>query len=139
MTTHGAPALRPVDFEAMRPGADVLIVRDMELSAHIGAHRHEHGTAQRIRITMAAAVDPPREPLADNPRHVVSYESFVEAARALLTDGHILLVETLAERLASAMLSNRRVRAVRIRVEKLDVYPDCGAVGVEVERARLQD
>ena len=137
MTTREAPALRPVDFEAMRPGADILIVRDLALDAHIGAHGHEHGAAQRIRITIAAAVEPPHDPLADNPRQVVSYEAFVDAARALLTDGHILLVETLAERLAGAVLANRRVRAARIRVEKLDVYADCGAVGVEIERARL--
>ena len=136
MTMREIPALRPVDFESIRPGADVLIVRDMNLNAHIGAHRHERGAAQRIRVTVAAAVDPPRDPLADNPRHVVSYDAFVDAARALMTDGHILLVETLAERLAGAILANRRVRAVRIRIEKLDVFADCGAVGVEIDRAR---
>ena len=136
MTDREVPALHPVDFEAHRTGADVLFVRDMDLDAHIGAHGHEHGAAQRIRINLAAAVDPPRDPLADNPRSVVSYEPFVEAARALLTEGHILLVETLAERLAGMVLANPRVRAVRIRVEKLDVFADCASVGVEVERAR---
>ncbi|NBC34385.1 MAG: FolB domain-containing protein [Alphaproteobacteria bacterium] len=136
MTTREVPALRPVDFDAVRPGADVLLVRDMVFDAHIGAHGHEHGQAQRIRINIAAAVDPPRDPLADNPRKVVSYEAFVEAAADLLADGHIMLVETLAERLAGAALANHRVRAVRIRIEKLDVYAHCAAVGVEVERAR---
>lgn len=136
MTSREVPALRPVDFDAMRPGADVLLVRDMLLDAHIGAHGHEHGAPQRIRINVTAAVDPPRDPLADNPRKVVSYEAFVDAAEELLSEGHIMLVETLAERLAGMALANRRVRAVRIRIEKLDIYDHCAAVGVEVERGR---
>jgi 7,8-dihydroneopterin aldolase/epimerase/oxygenase len=43
-------------------------------------------------------------------------------------------VETLAERIAALCLSDRRVRVARVRVEKLDVFPDATSVGVEIER-----
>jgi len=43
-------------------------------------------------------------------------------------------VETLAERIAALCLDDARVRSVRIRVEKLDVFPDATSVGVEIER-----
>jgi dihydroneopterin aldolase len=46
----------------------------------------------------------------------------------------VQLVETLAERLCEACLEDKRVVSARVRVEKLDVFPDATSVGVEVER-----
>jgi dihydroneopterin aldolase len=57
--------------------------------------------------------------------------------RRIVGHDHVNLVETLAERLAEACLLDPRVCIARIRVEKLDVFPDIGSAGVEVERRRL--
>ncbi len=113
-----------------------LLIRDLVLEAEIGVHDHEHGRAQRVRLNLDLWVDPPPEPMSDDIQQVVSYSRFVAMARALVGEGHVNLVETLAERLAARCLAHRRVQRVRVRVEKLDVYPDVGAVGVEVERSR---
>ena len=56
--------------------------------------------------------------------------------RSVVGAGHVMLVETLAERLAEACLVDERVELVRIRVEKLDVFDDLASVGVEIERRR---
>ena len=51
-------------------------------------------------------------------------------------DGYkgMLLVETLAERIAAGVLADNRVKVVRVRIEKLDVFEEIEAVGVEIER-----
>jgi dihydroneopterin aldolase len=135
MTDHPLPALRRADFEAERRGADVLVVRGLELRAEIGVHAHEHGGSQRLRLDVEAAVDPPRDPMADDVRQVVSYERFVDAAKGLAAGPRVVLLEYFAERLAAIILINRRVRVVRLRIEKPDIYPDCEGVGVVIERA----
>jgi dihydroneopterin aldolase len=38
--------------------------------------------------------------------------------------------------LAALLLQHPAVRAVRVATEKLDVYPDCESVGVEVFRIK---
>jgi dihydroneopterin aldolase len=48
------------------------------------------------------------------------------------------LVETLAERAAALCLADPAALSVRLRVEKLDVYPDAASVGVEIVRARAK-
>ena len=48
--------------------------------------------------------------------------------------GEALAVETLAERIAEQCLADPRVQLARVRVEKLDVFPDAASVGVEIER-----
>ena len=65
-------------------------------------------------------------------------EKVAERVRILVAAGHVRLVETLAERIAEACLTDRRVHLARIRVEKLDIFADATSAGVEIER-RQQD
>jgi 7,8-dihydroneopterin aldolase/epimerase/oxygenase len=61
----------------------------------------------------------------------------VEGIRRILGEGHINLVETLAERIAAQCLDDHRIVGAKVRVEKLDVMPEASAVGVEIERQRV--
>jgi 7,8-dihydroneopterin aldolase/epimerase/oxygenase len=118
-----------------------MFIRDLVLAASIGVHAHERGAAQRVRINVELAViDDAVQHLsraavgADDLARVVDYEAIVNRIRALTISGHVQLVETLAERLAETCLLDARVRRVLVRVEKLDVFADAAAVGVEIER-----
>ena len=53
--------------------------------------------------------------------------------------GHIHLQETLCDSIAAHLLAHDAVRAVRVRTEKPDAYPDCDAVGVEVFRIKDEE
>ena len=66
----------------------------------------------------------------------MDYGVVADQIRAMVATGHVNLVETLAERIADICLSDIRVEAARIRVEKLDILPDAESVGVEIERTR---
>jgi len=86
----------------------------------------------RINLDMEVTEEGPVD--TDRLAEVVNYEEVVESVRALVAGGHINLVETLAEKIAGLCLSDKRVRSVRVRVEKLDVFADAASVGVEIKR-----
>ncbi|WP_428487697.1 dihydroneopterin aldolase [Rhodopila sp.] len=118
-----------------------VFLRDMVLPASIGIYPHEHVAAQRIRINIDLGVDDEAviAGLAVGPdelARVVDYEKIASAVRVLVSAGHVRLVETLAERIAQSCLLDPRVRTARIRVEKLDVFPDSISAGTEIERSR---
>ena len=117
------------------PGIRHVFIRDMIMHAAIGVYAHEHGAMQRVRlnIDLAVAEDGLTE---DCLSRVVDYEAIVVAVRGIVSAGHVVLVETLAERIAMASLADERVINARVRVEKLDVFADMTSVGVEVERRR---
>ena len=123
-----------------RPASDLaprirqVFVRDLVVPCSIGAYRHERSAPQRVRVNVNLSVVEGDGPLDDQLAHVVSYEKIVEGVRRVAQSGHINLVETLAERIADLSLSDPRVRSVRVRVEKLDVFPDAASVGIEIER-----
>jgi dihydroneopterin aldolase len=120
-----------------------VFVRDLVLQARIGAYAHERDAPQPVRINIDLGVhDDVAAPMSragvgkDELSRVVDYGKVAAAARAIVAQGHVMLVETLAERIAEAAFADPRVRQVRVRVEKLAALHDAAAVGVEIERRR---
>ncbi len=101
-------------------------VRDLVMDASIGVYAHERRKLQRIRLNLDLDVIAPG----------VTGEDMAAVARDVVTQGHVTLVETLAERIAERCLADARITSAKVRVEKLDVFPDAASVGVEIERAR---
>jgi dihydroneopterin aldolase len=127
----------------LSPPARKMFIRDLVLAASIGVHPHEQRALQRVRINLdLTIVDPAPANLSrpavgrDDLSRVVDYEAIVNRVRAIVAAGHVQLVETLAERLSETCLADPRVAFARVRVEKLDVFPDAASAGVEIERRR---
>ena len=123
-------------------GIRSVFLRDLVLPASIGIYPHEHDAKQRIRININLGVDDEtaRAGLvvgADELSRVVDYEKIAQRIRSIVGSGHTRLVETLAERIAEACLTDPRVRTARVRLEKLDVFEDAASAGVEIERRRI--
>ncbi|MRG72257.1 dihydroneopterin aldolase [Alphaproteobacteria bacterium HT1-32] len=111
-----------------------VFIRDLVVTCDIGVHPHEHGNPQRVRLNLDLAVREIEAPLHDDLDNVVCYEEIVNRVTGLVLDGHVNLVETLAERIAASCLKDPRVRIARVRVEKLDVFENAASVGIEIER-----
>jgi len=124
----------PLSTEPAIGGTRLVFIRDLILPALIGVHLHEQDGRQRVRINLDMEVTEEGPVDTDRLAEVVNYEEVVESVRALVAGGHINLVETLAEKIAGLCLSDKRVRSVRVRVEKLDVFADAASVGVEIKR-----
>jgi len=112
-----------------------VFIRNLELPAQIGVYHHEVGKMQPVRINVDLAVEDALE-LGDSLAKVVDYGVIEGKIRTILAEGHLNLVETLAERIASACFEDARVKTARIRVEKLHALSAAESAGVEIERTR---
>ncbi len=128
--------VQPLRLADAARGARHVFVRDLELEVEIGVHRHERRRSQLVRINIDLTVAEGRTPIDDRLENVVDYETIVQGVKTIVAAGHINLVETLAERVAGLCLSDARVEAARVRIEKLNVLPEAASVGVEIERVR---
>ncbi len=116
-----------------RSQTDRVFLRDLVLKISIGAYAHERGKPQRVRFSVDALVRRGTGPSQDM-RDVFSYDIIGDGIRMLVDAGHVVLVETLAERIAALLLAHSRVVQVTVTVEKLDLA--AGIAGVTVERTR---
>jgi dihydroneopterin aldolase len=134
MAPKQRPVIEPLRIADAAEGLRHVFVRDLVLECAIGVHAHEKGRTQRVRINVDLGVSEQEQSLNDRLENVVCYENVVKRIRAIVADGHINLVETLAERIASLCLQDPQCRSARVRIEKLDVFADAASVGVEIER-----
>lgn len=127
-----AIAAFPITEGARREGLTVF-VRGLRIEAGIGVYDHEHGRLQTLIIDVTLDLGAqPVERLSDT----VNYETIAEAARAIVAEGHVGLVETFAERLALDCLKDSRIRRVTVRIEKPGALQSVDAAGCELIYSR---
>jgi dihydroneopterin aldolase len=111
-----------------------VFVRALRVEAEIGLNAHEQGRRQTLIVDVE--LDLTGEPWRSI-HQTVNYEKVVAHARALADEGHVLLVETFAWRLARACLREEGVTRARVRVEKpLALAPSAEGAGAEVVAER---
>lgn len=110
------------------------ILDDLDVPMRLGIHPHE-AEPQRVRLSIRMTVGYERAPSADRIEEVLDYDFVREGVLAMATGPGFALQETLVDAVAALCLRDERVREVRVRSMKLDVYPDA-AVGCEVVRSR---
>ncbi len=122
-----------INYASDQRGLRHIFIRDLCLSAMIGIHPHERQAPQNIVINVNVAV----HETGDVITHIddtVCYEQLTVKIEKRLAQGHIDLVETLADHIAADILADPRILMARIRIEKPDAIAAAGAVGIEIER-----
>ena len=134
MTTSKLNVVHPLPIADAHRAVRHVFIHDLVLACSIGVHGHERQSDQRVRINLDLAVQEDDLSLNDDLENVVCYENIADRIRAIVGQGHVKLVETLAEKIAGVCLNDKRIRSLSVRVEKLDVFADAASAGVEIER-----
>jgi dihydroneopterin aldolase len=114
-------------------GRDCIFLKDWIIDCNIGVYAEEKGVTQKIRLSVDAYLAPAVRAAGDEMDTVPSYTDIIDAVTDITGAGHINLIETLAEAIAERGLSDPRIEAMRIRIEKLERGP---VRGVELYRTR---
>ncbi|KQS01485.1 dihydroneopterin aldolase [Sphingomonas sp. Leaf357] len=110
------------------------ILDSLAVMIRLGIHPYEV-EPQRVIIWVEMTVDYP-EPLGqDAIEQVLDYDFVREGILGLAAERRFALQETLCETIAALCLADTRVRQVRVRTMKADVYPDA-RIGCEISRKR---
>ena len=115
-------------------GTRHVFVSNLEVLTIIGVHDAEKRAPQRVVVTVDLNVRETGPTRTDRLVVVLDYAEVVRLVERLTRQGHVNLLETLAERIAEGCLADSRVLAVRVRLEKPDVIPNARSVGIEIER-----
>jgi 7,8-dihydroneopterin aldolase/epimerase/oxygenase len=115
----------------LMPKSVRIFVDKLEVEADIGFHEFEVGAPQRLLVSVEVWLDDLEPPAADDPDLAWDYDFVREQVIELAAARRYNLQETLAHAIYLRLAAMRRVRALRVRTTKPDVYPDTAGVGVE--------
>ncbi len=135
MTSDAKPAPPSPDREAGEP--DRITISGLCVQAFVGVHDFERTRRQSVVFDIEAETVLGYAETVRSTGAYVSYADIVQHIEALAaSDEHIELLETLAESVATFVLSNALVAAVKVSVQKPDIFDNADRVGVVIHRRR---
>src|SRR5687767_1669513 len=100
--------------------SDRIELRGLHANALVGVLPHERADRQPIEVDLDVEVDLAAAGTSDDLGDTVDYAELCARVDGVATAGHVSLLETLAERMAAAVLdADARVDAVTVAVRKL--------------------
>lgn len=116
--------------------ADMIRLLGMKFFGRHGVFKEEQVLGQRFEVDAEFRVDLAAAGKSDDLRETVNYAEVYDRIKQVMETEVFQLIETCAERIAAEILSNDRVKRVRVRVRKPHVALGgiLDAVEVEIER-----
>ena len=119
--------------------SDRIEVRGMRFDGRHGVLPSELEEAQPFEVDVVLELSLAAAGRADNLARTVDYGAVFDHARGVVEGPHAALLETLAERIAAAVLAGHaQVAAVTVRVRKMrpPLRGELAWAGVEIRRTR---
>lgn len=117
-------------------GGDWIHLRKLAVRCVLGVYPAERRKPRNIGLDISLQCDLRRASASDCLKDTLDYGVIAKEAAAIARKGTFFLVETLAERVASACLRHKPVRAVRVVVDKPRVLPHLQSAAVEIVRRK---
>ena len=114
-----------------------ILVRDLVLKISVGIHDFEKKKKQRVKFNLDINTDPSLVPDDNNLNSIINYEDVIKNIKKITNKKHYLLLETLAEKIFLKLFENMRIKKVKLRIEKLDVFKNTSSVGIEIEKSKI--
>lgn len=115
---------------------DIVFIKDLRVETVIGVYDWERKIKQRLRIDLEIACDTSRAAKTDSIDDTLDYKAISDCLKKLAAENEVQLVETLAERMASAVMRDFKVPWVKLRLDKAGAVPGAAGVGVLIERGK---
>jgi len=114
-----------------------ILVKDLILKISVGIHGFEKKRKQRVKFNLDINIDPNLFPDDNNINSIINYEDVIKNIKKITSKKHYPLLETLAEKIFLKLFENIRIKKVKLRIEKLDVFKDASSVGIEIQKSKI--
>ena len=111
-----------------------IIVKDLILLLSVGIHRFEKLKKQKVKFNIEITTDPNLKP---DIRTIVNYESIINDIKRLTKNTHFELLEVLSESIFDEIFKNKKIKKIKLKIEKLDIIKETKSVGIEVVKTKI--
>lgn len=113
---------------------DKIYLTGLKVETIVGIWDWERQIPQTVVIDLEMAADIRRAAASDSIDDTLNYKLVAKQVTALVIEGKFQLVETMAERIAEAIIGEFSVPWVKVRINKPGAIRGARDVGVEIER-----
>ena len=113
---------------------DIVYIRDLQIETIIGIYDWEREVRQTISLDLEMAADIRRAAATDDILHTLNYKAVAKRLIVFVEESQCLLVERLAEEIATIVLSEFNVPWLKLRLSKPGALRGSKDVGIIIER-----
>ena len=110
-----------------------IIIKDLVLFISVGIHKFEKLKKQKVKFNIEINTDPN---LKADIKTIVNYENVINDIKRLTKKTHFELLESLAESIFDEIFKNRKIKKIKLKIEKMDIIKETTSVGIEVIKTR---
>lgn len=117
-----------------QPPMDIVYVHDLRIETVIGVYDWERQVRQTVVIDIDMMADISAAAKTDRIEDALNYKAVAKRLIAFVSSSNFYLVETLAEHVATLVMTEFGVPWVRLRINKEGAVRGAKGVGVIIER-----
>jgi len=114
--------------------AKKIHIEDLILNLSIGIHDFEKTKKQRVKFNIEITTDPN---LKTDIKSIVNYENVINIIKKIAQKKHFELLENLAETIFDEVFKNKKIKKIKLKIDKLDIIEETKSVGIEVIKTKL--
>lgn len=126
-----------VSYVVYRSRMDQIHIRDLVVSGIIGINPGERVNKQDVLVNVTLSIDTRVAAASDDIVDAVNYRTITKSIIAHIETGKPMLVERLAQEIADICLSDARVSAAEVTIEKPGALRHARSVGITIKRNRV--
>ena len=111
-----------------------VIIKDLILLISVGIHQFEKLKKQKVKFNIEITTDPNLKP---DIKTIVNYEKVVNDIKSLTKKTHFELLESLSESIFDEIFKNKKIKKIKLKIEKLNIIKETSSVGIEVVKTKL--
>ena len=116
-----------------------VFIKDLVLKIFVGIHSFEKKKKQRVRFNLDIVLDPNLFSNNNDMDSIVNYETVINYIDNITKKKHYPLLETLAEEIFLKLFREKKIKKIKLRIEKIDIIKNTSSVGIEVEKSRSNE
>ena len=111
-----------------------IIIKDLILLISVGIHQFEKLKKQKVKFNIEITTDPNLKP---DIKSIINYESVINDVKELTRKTHFELLESLSESIFDEIFKNKKIRRIKLKIEKLEIIRETKSVGIEVTKTKI--
>ena len=111
-----------------------IIIRDLILLISVGIHQFEKLKKQKVKFNIEITTDPNLKP---DIKSIINYETVISDIKRLTKKTHFELLESLSESIFDEIFKNKKIKKIKLKIEKLDIIKETTSVGIDVIKTRI--
>ena len=111
-----------------------IVIEDLILFLSVGIHDFEKLKKQRVRFNITITTDSNLKP---DLKSIVNYESVIRDIKRITEKKHFDLLEKLSESIFEEIFKNKKIKKIKLKIEKLDIIKETTSVGIEIIKTKV--